>query len=159
MNKQKKSTPLFLVCVNDTEHSRTALQFAAARAKATDGEVGMLSVVDPLDYNTIFSVADVIKEERFAEARKLLDDLAKVLRAEDGITPKKWVREGLIAEQVCAAIEEYNASFLVLGVAADGSSNKGGLLTALVEHIGKGYHVPLLVVPGNMTDKEIEALS
>lgn len=159
MTKKTKSHPLFLVCVNDKEHSRTALRFAAARAKATDGDVAMLSVVEPVDYNTIFSVADVIKEERLADAAKLLDELAKELRENNDIAPKKWVREGLIAEQVCLAVTEHNAGFLVLGVAADGSSNKGGLLTALVESIGKDYHVPLLIVPGNLTDREIESLS
>lgn len=159
MIKTKKKAPLFLVCVSEKEHSCTALKFAGARAKATGGRVGMLYVVDPLDYNTIFSVADVIREDRLAEGKKLLDGLAKFLREEDGIVPQKWVREGLIAEQVCAAIAEHDAQFLVLGVAADGSSNKGGVLTALVEAIGKDYHVPLLVVPGNMTDAEIESLS
>jgi nucleotide-binding universal stress UspA family protein len=157
---KKKHRPLFLVCVNDKEHSRTALKFAIARAIATEGGVAMLSVVDRQDYHTIFSVGDVIKQERLAESRKLLEELAQEVQSETGIVPKLWVREGLIADEICATIGENPAvSFLVLGVAADGSSNKGGLLTSLTEKIGKDYHIPLLIVPGNLTDAEIGALS
>ncbi len=159
MPQKQKQKPLYLVCVNEKEHSRTALKYACAKAKARSGAVAMLYVVEPVDYNTIFSVADVIRDERRAEAQALLETFAEVAM-ERHIPAQSWVRDGMIAEEICACLKEHpEITMLLLGVAADGSSNKGGVLTSLTAMLGHRYHIPLLLVPGNLTDAQIEELN
>lgn len=156
MNQKAKLK--FLVCVNEKEHSKTALKFACTRARVTGSEVKMIYVIDPVDYNTIFSVADVIKEDRKINAEKLLNDLEKEAYDWSGIKPEHVIREGGIVEEIVSTIHEDECiGLLVLGVAADGS--KGGLLNHLTSEIGDKYHIPLVVVPGNLTNDKIKELS
>ena len=155
-----KNKATYLVCVNEKEHSKIAVHFACVKAKATKSNVAMLYVIDPLDYNTLFSVADVIKEERRASASKLLDNMAKTAKKNTGIAPIGLIREGGIVDEVVASIQEDpSIKLLMLAAAEDGSSSKSGLLAQLTEDMGDRYHIPLLIVPGNLTEKEIEALN
>ena len=161
---QIKKAPLrqskFLVCINEKEHSDTALHFACVKAKATDSHVVMLYVIDPVDYNTLFSVADLIKEERKQDAKKLLKQKANAVHKSEGIEPIGLVREGKITDEIISVLEDDpDISLLILGVASDGSSSKGGLLQQLTSAIGDRFHIPLMLVPGNLTDQQIEALA
>jgi len=150
----------FLVCVNEKDHSRTALRYACIKAKWRKCAVEMLYVVDPLDYNTIFSVGDKIKKDRKEAAEELFEKLAIEAEQWSGVKPSGIVREGKIADVIVNTIEEdEDISLLVLGVAADGSSGKGGLMPQLTNAVGDKYHVPILIVPGNLTDEEIEKLN
>ena len=158
MVKEHKSK--FLVCVNEKEHSSTALRFACTKAKWRKNAVDMLYVIDPIDYNTVFSVGDKIKEDRRADAEKLLTKMAGEALEWSDINPTAIIREGRIAEEIIACIEaDHDINLLVVGTAADGSSGKGGLLTQLTAEIGDKYHIPLLIVPGNLTDQQIEELN
>ncbi len=150
----------FLVCVNEKQHSETALRFACKKALQCNADVTMLYIINPMDYNTVFSVADVIKEDRRMQAEKLLKSLSKKVTLWSGRNAKTVIREGKIADEVINEIEaNERINLLVLGVAADGSSGKGKLLPQLTNEIGDSYHVPLLVIPGNLTEEEIDALN
>lgn len=156
----KKIKKTFLVCMNDKEHSKTALRFACAKAKVTNSNVEMLCVIDPVISNTFFSVADTIKEERIVEAQKFLSEMEEQAYEWSGIKPKSSVREGGIVDEITTRIEEdQSICLLFVGVAADGSSAKGGLLGQMVTEIGDKYYIPLMVIPGNLTDKQIEELN
>ncbi len=150
----------YLVCVNEKEHSKTALFYACTNAKNTASVVDMLYVIDPVDYNTIFSVADVIKEERRNDAIKLFEELQEKAEKWYGMKPNGVIREGIITEEVIKQInDDPNIVKLFLGVAKDGSSNKTNLLSQLTSEIGKEFFVPLIVVPGNLTKEQIMNLN
>lgn len=158
--KKIDTKPKFLVCVNDKEHSRIALKFACTKAKWGRNLVEMLYIIDPIDYNTLFSVADVIKEERRAEAKKLLAELEKQAIEWCGMKPVSIIREGRIADEIFATIDEDPyISLLLVGASADGSTGKKGIITQLTSEIGSKYHIPLVIVPGNLTDQQIEELN
>jgi len=150
----------FLVCVNDKNHSYTALHFACKKANTTGSAVKLLCVVDPVDYNTIFSVADVIKDERIATAQDLLEEMAEKAKTWTNTPPFTMVKEGRIVDEIIAAIaEDTTIDLLIVAVAADGSSSKSGLLPTLTSATGHKFHIPLLIVPGNLSDEEIDQLT
>ncbi len=161
MLESRKTTQCkFLVCVNEKKHTRTALRFACAKAKITRSNVEMLYVINPVDYNTIFSVADVIKEERKDDAEKLFTELSKEAIDGFGVKPEGIIREGLIADEIISHInDDSNITLLLLGAAGDGSSSKGGLISQLTNDIGNKFNIPLMIVPGNLTDQQIEELN
>lgn len=155
----KKTT--LLICVNNKEHSHVALKFACMMAKSRKASVTMLGVIDPMDYNTIFSVADVIKEDRIQEAETLMKTWAKEMKAWAGVTPKIVIEEGGIVDTIMAQIAaDDSISMLILGAADDGSAGRSaGPLAELTSEIGDRYHIPLMVIPGNLTDQQIQALN
>lgn len=150
----------YLVCVNDKPHSQTALRYACAKAKLTGSGIVMLYVLNPVEHNTLFSVADVMKEEEKQEARRLLDKMSSEAFAISDIRPEGKVVEGTTSEVIINEIAgNKEISMLILGAASDGSSNKGRLYGALSGELGKKIHVPLLIVPGNLTHNQIEDLT
>ncbi len=149
----------FLVVVDTTPECKVALRFAARRAQHTGGIVTLLSVVAPADFQQWAGVERVMREEAYQEAERLLHDAAKLVNDIVGATPELVIREGRTAEEVRTLIKEDPAvSILVL---AAGVSNEGpGPLVAAVARPSTGaYPIPVTVVPGNLTDEEIDALA
>lgn len=148
----------FLVCVNEKEHSKTVLRFACSRAKKTGNIVQMIYVIDPLDYHSIFTLGDMFKKNRQTEAQFLLDNMTALAQEWAEITPVGVIREGKVFDEIISCIEEdHNIALLLLAVNPRGS--KGKLLPKLTNAIGSKYSIPLMLVPGNLTDQQIQELS
>lgn len=157
---EQTPTSSYLVCANEKKHSEVALRFACKRAARHNASITLLYVINPMDYNTVFSVADVIKEDRREQAKTLLNDLTKKVALWCGQPVHTVIREGKIAEEIVAEINSNERiSLLLLGVSADGSSTKGKLLPQLSNELGNSYHIPLLLIPGNLTDEQIDRLN
>ena len=71
----------------------------------------------------------------------------------------RWMkREGEPVEQILAAIDE-DADIAMLVLAANpGAEGPGPLITLLAKTVGS-FPVPVVVVPGDLADADIDALS
>ena len=75
-----------------------------------------------------------------------------------GQIPVLYVREGEIRDELLSLIdEEQQISLLVLG-ADTKSETAGPLITFLMARGAARCRVPITVVPGNLTDDQIDAL-
>jgi nucleotide-binding universal stress UspA family protein len=147
----------FLVVVDRTPEHKVALRFAARRAAHTGGLVTLLCVVSPADFQQWAGVERVMREEAHQEAERLLHEAAKAVNDLAGIMPELVVREGRLAEEVVKQIEEDKAvSILVLG---SGLSKEGpGPLVSLIAQVN-AYPIPVTIVPGHLSDGQIDALA
>lgn len=153
-------TPKFLVCVDEKDHSRVALRFACAKAQKTSAKVEVIYVIEPADLNTFQAVVQSIEAQKREQAEALLAKLAEDVMAWCGSAPSIMIRQGTISEEIINAIEEdSDINMLVLGAAPDGSSAKNRILTAITSQMGAKIHIPLLIVPGDLTDKQITDLT
>ena len=142
--------------VDSTPECLVALRYAARRAKSTRGRVAMLYVIEPGEFEHWVSVRDVMRQEARAEAEERLLHLAAEVHDYAGITPEFVIREGKTHEEVLGLIgEDREIRALVLGASA-GGDGPGPLVTELVSHRSAGLHVPIVVVPGVMTEAEID---
>jgi len=150
----------FLCVVDQSEELAQALRFACRRAMRSDGRVALLYVIEPAEFQHWMVVGDLMQEERRAEAEEMLQVVASVVQKRTGTTPVLYIREGKIAEELINLIDEEkkNISVLVLG-AATGPEGPGPLVTTLVEKMAGRLHIPITIVPGNMSDEEIDAIS
>jgi nucleotide-binding universal stress UspA family protein len=150
----------FLVCVDNTQHSRCALKFACISAKKRGGLVDMLHVIDSADYRSYPLLAEKMRKEKQEEASIFLNDMAGLAQQCSELTPSVVLKEGDLREEILSAIEEtVDANILVLG----GDPSEGGKTTPLISwltnQLGKRLLIPLLVIPGNLTDLQIEQLT
>ena len=75
-----------------------------------------------------------------------------------GETPVLYVREGDIREELLSLIdEESQISLLVLGADTQ-SETAGPLITFMMAKGAAKCRVPITVVPGNLSDDQIDAL-
>lgn len=159
MAERPESDRVFLVVVDDSEEMRAALRYACRRARHTGGRVALLRVVEPAEFQHFATIGNLMRAEARQEAEELLQRMATEVNDCSGQLPVLYVREGNVREELIRLVnEEPQVSILVL--AADtGPGGPGPLITALTgKFIGK-LRVPLTIVPGNLTDEQILAIT
>lgn len=153
------STRVFLVVVDDTEEMRAALHYACRRARHTGGRVALLRVVEPAEFQHFATIGNLMRAEARQEAEELLQRMATEVNEISGHLPVLYVREGSPRDELIRLIdEEPQISILVL--AADTSpGGPGPLVTAMTGKFVGRLRVPVTIVPGNLTDAQIEAIT
>jgi len=153
------SDRVFLVVVDETEEMKVALRFACQRARRTGGRVALLYVIEPADFQHWMAVEDLMREEARSEGEQLLQRLAAQVNELVGTIPVLYVREGKVRDELFKLLdEEPLISILVLG-ANTGSRGPGPLVSALTGNMIGKLRIPVTIVPGNLTDDEIDSVS
>lgn len=151
--------PKFLVVVDETPECERALRFAARRVTRTGASLLLLGIVAPPDNFEWLGVGDAMRAEAEEEAQERIETAAAAARSAAGVEPEQVVRVGDRSEAILELInEDEDISFLVLA-AGTGSEGPGPLVSNLV---GKGagtFPIPVVIVPGGLTDEEIDALA
>jgi len=153
-----KKDPLFLVVVDDSEEMHHALQFACGRATAVGGKVGLMYCIVPAEFEYWAGVGELMRAEAREEAEANMAVHAEYAQQLTGEMPVLYVREGDIRDELLTLInEEPQISLLVLG-ADTNSETAGPLITFMMAKGMAKCRVPITVVPGNLTDDQIDAL-
>ncbi len=151
--------PKLLVVVDDTAECDRAVYFASRRAARIGGNVVMLQVIETHDQSQQWlGVAEVMRAEARDEADAQLAKYAARAGGIAGITPERAVREGEKAEEILKLIDE-DEDIFILVLAAGTSSEGPGPLVATIGRTAGDYPIPVAIVPGHLTDEEIDALS
>ena len=158
-NRPDEPERVFLVVVDETEEMQNALHFACRRAINTGGRVAMLYVLEPPEFQHWLGVERVMQDEAREQAEQTLQGLAQNVQKLTGKMPVLHVREGRRRDEVLALIdEEPTISVLVLGTAR-GREDPGPLVTYLVGRMGDQMRVPVTLVPGRLTEDQIDVLT
>ncbi|MFO1081672.1 MAG: universal stress protein [Reyranellaceae bacterium] len=161
MSDQPRRTEgrVFLVVVDESPEMRNALRYACRRAKRTGGRVALAYVMEPPEAQQWGAVVDLIREEARQEAEALVARHSETVVAQTGQPPSIHIREGKSRDELAKLIaEDRSISVLVLG-SASGGEGPGPLVTAFSGKLGSQLRVPLTIVPGALSDEEIDAIS
>lgn len=150
----------FLVVVDDSPEFEAALGYASRRARSTGGHVVMLRIIPPAASDAHWAgVREEIERQTRAEAEATLNKWAGEAAERSGSTPMLLIERG--DPQACirkVVGEDPDIKILVL---AAGSNAPGPLVGAVVKQGAAftGRKLPVTIVPGELTDKEIEDLA
>ena len=151
--------PKCLVIVDDSAEWDRAVYYASRWAIRGGGGVLMLRVIETEDQNQQWlGVAEVMRAEAHEAANEALDRAAGRANGVAGITPERVIREGDPTEQILDVIDQ-DADIAMLVLAANpGAEGPGPLISAMVSAAGS-FPIPVIIVPGDLKDTEIDALS
>ena len=153
-----KEEPVFLVVVDESEEMHQALQFACGRAKAVGGRVALMYCIAPAEFEYWAGVGELMRQEAREEAEAKMAIHADYAKSLTNATPMLHVREGDVRDELLTLIDEHpEISLLVLG-ADTKSETAGPLINFLMAHGASRCRVPITVVPGNLSDADIDAL-
>lgn len=151
--------PKFLVVIDDSPECDRAVYFAARRALRIKADLVMLRVIEPQDrHQQWLGVADIMREEAEQEANAALDTFCARAEAIAGMTPERVIREGAAAEEILKLIEE-DEDIAILVLAAGTQKEGPGPLVANLAKTAGTFPIPVVIVPGNLSDAELDALS
>jgi len=154
MSKQDEKWK-FLVIADETPEFAKALRLGALRAAKVGGVVVILRIIQPSEFQHWMSVQDIMEEEAVQESQEMIDGFAEEVKQLSGIECEKVIRKGEPGDVITQYIEEdQDIHLLVLGANVDG--DPGPLVKAFREELLNVLHMPVLVVPGNMTEAEID---
>jgi nucleotide-binding universal stress UspA family protein len=156
---ESKDDRVFLVVVDDTDEMRVALRYACRRAAHTEGRVALLYVVESSEFQHWMSVGDLMREEARSEGEQILQRCATQVSEQTGSLPVLYLREGSRRSQLMDLIDE-EPSISILVLAADtGPRGPGPLVSALTgKFVGK-LRVPVTIVPGHLSDEEVDRIA
>lgn len=150
---------VFLVVVDNSPEMPVALRFASRRAKRTGGRVGLLRVVRKADFQHWAAIGNLMREEARDEAEQLLQDYAaRVMEITGGEMPILYIMEGDIKSALLKLIEE-DSQIRILVLAAATGRSPGPLITFLMKKIIGKLRVPVTIVPGGLSDEQLDALT
>jgi nucleotide-binding universal stress UspA family protein len=150
---------VFLVVVDESPELANALRYACRRAKRTGGRVAMLYVMEPPEGNQWGSVVDLMRQEARQHAEEVVAKYADIASSLTGQPPTIHIREGKSREELVKLVsEDRSISVLVLGSSSNGEG-PGPLVTAFTGKLGAQLRIPLTIVPGALTEAEIDAIS
>jgi nucleotide-binding universal stress UspA family protein len=148
----------FLVVLDDSKECLNAMRFAAMRAEHTGGEVEILAVIPPEEFNHWIGVGSIMREEAKERIHAHFEVFAKWMRDKHDIDPRLVIREGSVVEEVLKRIDERaDIGVLVLG-AASGRGGPGPIISQLMRQSGT-LPVPMTIVPGEMSKERLQDIT
>ncbi|MDG5495757.1 universal stress protein [Niveispirillum sp. BGYR6] len=156
---QEKQARIFLVVVDETEEMSVALHYAARRARNSGGRVALLHVIPPGELQQWGAIEELMKQEQREEAEQLLQRLAKEVVDISGTMPTLYIREGQASEQLMKLIQEEPSISILVLAAGTGRGGPGPLINYVVGQMSGSLRIPVTVVPGSLSDRQLDAIT
>jgi nucleotide-binding universal stress UspA family protein len=149
--------PKCLVIVDDTAEWDRAVYYASRWAIRVGGGVVMLRIIETEDQNQQWlGVADIMRAEAQEDANAALDRAAGRANGIAAITPERVIREGDPTDQLLDVIDK--DVDIALLAANPGPEGPGPIITMMASVVGS-FPIPVTIVPGDLSDEDIDALS
>ncbi len=141
----------YLVVVDDTPESRTALRYARVRAAQTNGgSIMLLAVAEPTGFMQWGGVQSVMEAEARAEAEAALHAVAGEITDAKTAPPTLRVEVGKTADVVLQLLQE-NQDICALVLGASEQGDPGPLVDFFSGKVAGSLPCPVIIVPGAMS--------
>jgi hypothetical protein len=151
--------PKFLVVLDESEECDRAIVFTAHRVARIGATMTMLAVTEVEKNQDWIAIGDIMQQEAEERAAAHLDLAASRVRNMVGIEAEQIIRSGPKFEQVLGLIEaDPDIAFLVLA-ASCGNDGPGPLVMTMAGKAAGTFPVPVVIVPGGLSDEDIRALA
>jgi hypothetical protein len=150
------STPKILICISNAEASMVAFRFGCLHARAIGATVEALVAVSSVDLRNPF-VSEIAREEEVSKAETLLEGY--IACAQDlGVPLNTIVRVGVFEEVVIKVVNgDSDISMIIVGYSVDSTVRQHSAAT-LLAGLGRNLIIPMVIVPSNLTDHQVQEL-
>lgn len=148
-----------IVVVDGSEEARVAFRFAAARAvHIQGGRLILFHAIQPGEFQHWVAVADRMREEAYEAATEMMDEIAERVEDYCGVHPDYVIMEGDPKQALREFLEKEEDVFgLFLASNPDGAP--GPLVDYFSNTLVNEVKCPLMILPGSLTDEEIDSLA
>ncbi|MEM7070922.1 MAG: universal stress protein [Pseudomonadota bacterium] len=150
----------YLVVVDDSDEFQIALEYTYRRVCKIGGNIALLHTIeDDQDFHHWTGVRDLMIQEKREEAEQLMQRYSDQIYQRTHKLPVLHIRNGKIINELLALLdEERSISVVVLG-ASSADGNPGPIITqAILQNSGK-LRVPFIIVPGHLSNEELDHIT
>tara|TARA_B110000967_G_C18350907_1_gene301205 strand:+ start:51 stop:512 length:462 start_codon:yes stop_codon:yes gene_type:complete len=149
----------FLIVIDESKELEKAIYFAANRAIHTEGELSLLYIVDPAANAQWSRIENLIEQEATSEAKKLCRIWSQKIKSRFGIESEVIIKMGDRCEELLKLVQEDRSiRFLVLASSAN-NEEPGPLIKALTGKKIKNLSIPMVIIPGSLSEKDIDLIA
>lgn len=156
---EKQDERVFLVVADDSEEMPVALKYAGRRAKRQNGRIALLYVTERADFQHWGTVAELMRQEAREEGEQLLQKLSAEVHEWSGNYPILYIREGEVRDELVKLIEQEPSIKMLVLAASAGQGGPGPIISYLLGKKQRQNRIPITIVPGNLTDEQIIAVT
>jgi hypothetical protein len=157
IENKNENAPTIIVCIDTTNASQAALKYACYKAKSLGFNINILAVLEASHKNMLFG-SKALGNDKRQHLDKHLQKLITQICEEFKIVPAVSVREGDISTEITRELKFVpNCRLIVFGKSTTASSDNI-VLPKIVGKIGNKIHVPVTIVPENLSKDLIELL-
>lgn len=155
MPKNKKT---YLILADDSEEFAVALHYAAVSGRIKYANVAVLRVLAETEFQPWGGVEERMKAEQMEEAEAQMAAVADKVEAVHGDRPQILIEEGAKAEAVIRVLENDKVITKLILAGSTNPSGPGPLIEYFAGHGIEELNVPLVIVPGHLSEEQIEGL-
>ena len=149
----------FLLVVDKSEEMRAALRFACRRVVNSGGSVALFLALPYIEFQHFSTIGELMNLEAKTEAERLLQQIAAEVHRQTGKFPELFLRQGDTLPELTKVItENTHISMLVLG-AGTGTEGPGLIVSAISGKLSGKIEIPVTIVPGDLPEERIDALT
>ena len=150
---------VFLVLVDGSEEMMVALRYAAIRARHTGGQVALLVVHEPEEFQYFAGVEKILRTEKEEDTQNLLRGLAQDIQKLSGKEALVYIKRGDVAQEIITLVKA-EKSIKVLVLASSKTDTKPGpIIHQLSEGLISDLPVAVTLIPGFLREEDIQLLA
>jgi hypothetical protein len=147
----------YLVIIDETQELKNAIYFAAKRAANSNSSLIMLYVVRPAVNTEWATVGNLIEQEETSEGKKISRLWSALVEEKFKIKPQIVIKMGDKVDEIIKFLkEDESIRFLVL--ASSNVSDDPGPIIKILSKKMSNLPVPLVIIPGSVTETELDNL-
>jgi len=149
----------FLVIVDESQELLNAIHFAARRAINTEGDLILLYIIDPALNAQWATIGNLIEQEATSEAKKICREWSQKIKKQFNLESEVIFKIGDRVDEIIKLIaDDEDIRFLILA-SSPNSEDPGPLIKTLTGKRSKDLNIPVVIVPGSLTEKDIELIA
>ncbi len=152
---------IFLCVIDHSAEMKNALRYAARRAEAIDGNVGLFYCIEPNEFQHWVSVGNIMEQEAIDEAHDLFDKATAYVEKISHKEPFRYLHQGNLFDELYTLLSkaEMEYSVLVLGAGLNKKDGPGPIISHFISKMAHKLPIPMTVVPGHYSEKDIDRIS
>jgi len=150
----------YFVVIDDSEEMWTAVKFATKRAKTTKSNLTTISFIESISDGMMLtpSTEKILDKEQVSSEKIKHKEVQEFILKTSKIKAKSEIFKISEIDDFINFLNSYSSNSTIVLATSKDIGKPGPLIDKLIYEKGNSLHCPLVIINGNLEDKEIEKI-
>ncbi|MFL2514902.1 MAG: hypothetical protein ACJ0RK_06130 [Alphaproteobacteria bacterium] len=150
----------YFVVIDDSEEMWTAVKFATKRAKSTKSILTTISFIESISDGMMLttSTEKILDKEQISSEKVKHKEVHDFIFEQSKIKAKTEIFKISEIDDFINFLNSYSSNSTIILATSKDIGKPGPLIDKLIYEKGNSLHCPLVIINGNLEDKEIEKI-
>ena len=150
----------YFVVIDDSEEMWTAVKFATNRAKSTKSNLTTISFIESISDGMMLttSTEKILDKEQISSEKVKHKEVHDFIFEQSKIKAKTEIFKISEIDDFIYFLNSYSSNSTIILATSKDIGKPGPLIDKLIYEKGNSLHCPLVIINGNLEDKEIEKI-